>query len=75
MRKDTKGAKITRVEIKRNNKILKKRYIVEQYFGLSHLHDGAYGARFTVMIKNIWHAMCRQMAFNLLCGSKLIVET
>ena len=40
MRKDTRGARITQVEIKRNNKISKKRYIVEQYFGLSHLYDG-----------------------------------
>jgi IS5 family transposase len=40
MRKDTRGAKITKVEIKRNNKIAKKRYIVEQYFGLSHLYHG-----------------------------------
>jgi IS5 family transposase len=41
MRKDTKTAKITDIEIERNKKIAKKRYIVEQYFGLSHLHDGA----------------------------------
>ena len=40
MRKDTRGAKITKAEIKRNNKISKKRYIVEQYFGLSHLYHG-----------------------------------
>ena len=75
MRKDTRGAKLTKVEIRRNNKISKKRYIVEQYFGLSHLHHRAYRARFTVMMKNIWDAMCRQMAFNLFRGSKLIMET
>ncbi len=75
MRKDTRGAKITKREIERNRRISKKRYIVEQYFGLSHLYDGAYRARFTVMLKNIWDAMCRQMAFNLFRGSKLIVET
>ena len=51
MRKDTTRAKITQVEIKRNNKISKKRYIrfqpvrlpgrrVEQSFGLSHLYHG-----------------------------------
>jgi hypothetical protein len=40
MLKDTRGAKITQVEIKRNRKIPKKRYIVERYFGLSHLHHG-----------------------------------
>jgi IS5 family transposase len=40
MRKDTTTAKLTEMEIERNKKISKKRYIVEQYFGLSHLHDG-----------------------------------
>jgi len=75
MRKDTTRAKITNREIERNRKISKKRYMVEQYFGLSHLHHGAYRARFTLMMKNIWDAMCRQMAFNLFRGSRLIVET
>ena len=75
MRKDTRGAKITEREIERNRKISKKRYIVEQYFGLSHLYHGASRARFTVMMKNIWDAMCRQMAFNLFRGSKLILQT
>jgi IS5 family transposase len=87
MCKDTTTAKITQKEIKRNRKIAKKRYIVEQYFGLSHLQPGAYRAGFTAMIKNIWDAMCRQtcpvkceayfagMAFNLFRGSRLIVET
>jgi IS5 family transposase len=83
MRKDTKTAKLTEIEIKRNKKISKKRYIVEQYFGLSHLHDGAYRARFTTIVKNIWDTMCRQtcpvqceayftgVAFNICRGSKL----
>jgi hypothetical protein len=85
MRKDTKGAKITKIETERDKKISKQRYIrfqpvgppgrrVEQYFGLSHLHYGAYRARFTAMIKNIWDAMCRQMAFNVFPGSKLLVR-
>jgi IS5 family transposase len=72
MRKDTTTAKLTEVEIERNKKISKKRYIVEQYFGLSHLHDGAYRARFTTTVKNIWDAMCRQMAFNINRGAKLV---
>lgn len=75
MRKDTRGANITKKEIERNRKISKKRYIVEQYFGLSRLYHGAHRARFTVMMKNIWDAMCRQMAFNLFRGSKLLMET
>jgi IS5 family transposase len=72
MRKDSSTAKITAIEIERNKRISKKRYIVEQYFGLSHLHYGAYRARFTTMAKNLWDTMCRQMAFNLFRGSKLL---
>jgi len=72
MRKNTKTAKLTEVEIERNKKISKKRYIVEQYFGLSHLHDGAYRARFTTIVKNTWDTMCRQMAFNINRGAKLV---
>lgn len=75
MRKDTPAAKITEIEIERNKSISKKRYIVEQYFGLSHLHYGAYRARFTNILKNTWDAMCRQMAFNLFRGSRLLTQT
>jgi IS5 family transposase len=46
MRKDSTTAKLTEYEKERNKKISKVRYIVEQYFGLSHLHDGAKRARF-----------------------------
>jgi IS5 family transposase len=74
MRKDMTRAKITKVQIKRNRRITKKRYIIEQYFGLSHLHHGAHHTRYTVMFKNIWDAMCRQMAFILFRGSRLIAE-
>ena len=72
MRKDTTTAKLTDREITRNKTISKKRYIVEQYFGLSHMYDGAYRARFTTILKNIWDTMCRQMAFNIFRGSKLL---
>ena len=72
MRKDTTTAKLTEYEIERNKKIAKKRYIVEQYFGLSHLHDGAKRARFTTIIKNTIDTMFRQFAFNLNRGSKLL---
>jgi len=72
MRKDTTAAKLTEYEIERNKKLAQKRYIVEQYFGLSHLHDKAYRARFTTIIKNIIDAMFRQFAFNLNRGSKLL---
>ena len=75
MRKDTTTAKLTKIEVDRNKRISKKRYIVEQYFGLSHLHNGAQRARFTTTIKNSWDTMCRQMAFNLFRGSKLLTST
>jgi hypothetical protein len=75
MRKETQTAKIREIEMERNEKISKKRYIAEQYFGLSHLHDGAYRTRFARMMKNIWDSMCPQMAFNMFSGSKLLAAT
>lgn len=72
MRKDTTTAKLTEYEKQRNKKISKKRYIVEQYFGLSHLHDRAKRARFTTIIKNIIDPMFRQAAFNITRGAKLL---
>jgi IS5 family transposase len=75
MRKDTTTAKLTEYEHERNKKISKKRYIVEQYFGLSHLHQGAQRARFTTIIKNAIDARIRQMAFNLFRGAKIILAT
>jgi IS5 family transposase len=50
MRKDTKSTKLTDYEKERNKGISKKRYIVEQYFGLSHLHSRAFRARFTSVV-------------------------
>jgi IS5 family transposase len=75
MRKDTTTAKLTKLEIERNKQISKKRYIVEQYFGLSHLHDRAYKAKFTRLAKNLWDSMCRQMAFNVSRGSRILMTT
>ena len=71
-RKDTTTAKLIALEIERTKRISKKRYIVKQYFGLSHLHDGAHRARFTTIVKNIWGTMCGQMALNMVRGSKLL---
>ena len=73
MRKDTTTAKITNRERERNQQISKKRYIVEQYFGLSHLHQGAFRARFPRIITNMIDVLFRQMAFNLFRGSKILV--
>ena len=72
MRKDTKSTKLYDYEKERNKGISKKRYIVEQYFGLSHLHTNAFRARFTRLIKNRIDGFFRQMAFNLFRGWRIL---
>ena len=72
MRKNSTTAKLTDFEINRNKKISKVRYIVEQYFGLSHLHDGAKRARFTDITKNKLDTWYRQAAFNISRGLKIL---
>jgi len=73
MRKATRGAQLTPYEKERNKAISKIRYIVEQYFGISHLHHHAHRARFTRLIKNTTNALFRQLAFNLFRGTKVLV--
>ena len=70
--KDTTTAKLTEYEKERNKKISKVRYIVEQYFGISHLHDNAKSARFTTVAKNKVDCWCRQAAFNISRGLKIM---
>jgi IS5 family transposase len=72
MRKTTAGTELTKYEKERNKAISKVRYIVEQYFGLSHLYNKAYRARFPKLIKNALDALFRQMAFNLFRASKIL---
>jgi IS5 family transposase len=72
MRKATTGTELTEYEKERNKSISKVRYIVEQYFGLSHLYNKAYRARFPKLIKNALDALFRQMAFNLFRASKIL---
>ncbi|MGD9900794.1 MAG: IS5 family transposase [Calditrichaceae bacterium] len=72
MRKDSKTAKLTETEIKRNKDISKLRYIVEQYFGISHEQDNGQRARFPEIMKNTIDIMFRQFAFNLRKGAKLL---
>ena len=72
MRKATTGAELTEYEKERNKAISKVRYIVEQYFGLSHLYNKAYRARFPKLIKNALDALFRQMAFNLSRASRIL---
>jgi hypothetical protein len=56
----------------KNKAISKVRYIVEQYFGLSHLYNKAYQARFSELLKNALDALFRQMAFNLFRASRIL---
>lgn len=72
MTKAVRGTELTQHEIDRDKAISKVRYIVGQYFGLSHLHNNAFRARFTRMIRNAIDALIRQMAFNLLRGTRVI---
>ena len=72
MRKATAGNELTDYEKERNKLISKKRYIVEQYFGLSHLHNNASRARFPRLITNAMDVLIRQMAFNLFRGVRVV---
>jgi len=72
MRKDSTTAKLTSYEKERNKKISKVRYIVEQYFGISHLHDRAKRARFTTITKNKFDCWFRQTAYNISRGLKIL---
>ena len=72
MRKATTGAELTEYEKDRNKAISKVRYIVEQYFGLSHLYNKAYRARFPKLIKNALDTLFRQMAFNLFRAARIL---
>ncbi len=72
MRKDSTTAKLTEYEIEKNKKISKLRYIVELYFGTSHLHNQGQRARFTSIAKNNIDIWVRQVAFNISRGFKII---
>jgi len=51
MRKDERNATLTQLEIERNKMIAKVRYKIEQYFGITALHQRAGCARFTTLAK------------------------
>jgi transposase, IS5 family len=72
MTKAVRGTELTSFEKELNKAISKVRYIVEQYFGISHLHNNAFQGRFTRLIKNAIDALFRQMAFNLLRGTRIL---
>ena len=72
MRKDNINAKLTDLEIQRNKSISKYRYIVEQYFGISHRYDNGQRARFPQIMKNTIDLMFRQFAFNFRKGAKVL---
>ena len=72
MRKDSTTAKLTELEIARNKKISEVRYIVEQYFGISHLKDGVKRASFTELVKTRVDGWFRQSAYNIFRGLKIL---
>ncbi len=72
MRKDNINAKLTDFEIERNKCISKLRYIVDQYFGISHKYDSGDKARFPKIMTNLIDIMFRQFAFNLRKGAKIL---
>ena len=72
MRKDSTTAKLTEYEIERNKKISNVRYIVEQYFGISHLKDHAKRARFADIAKNKFYGWYRQASYNISRGLKIL---
>lgn len=59
------SAKLTESETKRNLKVSKSRYIMEQHFGLSALGEAAGRARFVTLAKEGWNKLLRVIAFNL----------
>jgi len=65
MRKNQINASLTENEIKRNKKISKVRYKIEQYFGIAEKCHGAGKARFTSLVKEGWDHLCGAMAFNI----------
>lgn len=71
MRKDSTTAKLTNWEIERNKKISKVRYIVEQYFDISHLKDEAKRARFPSINRNNFDCWMRQAAYNIFKSLKI----
>ncbi len=74
MRKNSTTAKLTEYEKDRNKDISKVRYIVEQYFGISHLHDRGQRARFTTIAKNNIDIWLRQTAYNIGKGIKALAK-
>ena len=72
---ETKFSKVS--QNRKSNKI--KRFpscatssIIEQYFGISHLHDEAKRAQITIVMKNSLDAWFRQAAGNMFRGMKIL---
>ena len=65
MRKNQINAALTEYEIRRNKRISKVRYKIEQYFGITEKYHGAGKARFTTILKENWDHLSGAMAFNI----------
>jgi IS5 family transposase len=78
MRREQIIAQRTELKHERNKKILKVRYKIKQYFGLTERHMGGGSARFTTLFKENWNRLSMMMAFNtkrvLLAERKKIQE-
>jgi IS5 family transposase len=63
--KDERNAILKELEIERNKMISKVRYKIEQYSGVTALHQGAGQARFTTLVNVGWDRLCHGIAFNI----------
>ena len=65
MRKYERNAILTELETTRNKMISEVSYKIEQYFGVTALHQGAGQARFTTLLKEGWDRLCHAIAINI----------
>jgi IS5 family transposase len=75
MSKDTAGVTVTERERAGNRQLAKKRSIVEQYFGLSHLYDGACRARGSPLSQTISGIPSDRWSLTYSGESKIILAT
>jgi transposase, IS5 family len=65
MLKDERNAILMELETMRNKMISKVRYKIEQYFGVTALHQGADRARITTLVKEGRDRLCHVIALNI----------
>lgn len=65
MRMNQMYASLIEIEIQRNRYILKIRYKIEQYFGITHKYHGEGKSRFRTIINENLDHLCGAMDFNI----------